>query len=221
VRAYVITLVGNAYSVNSAARCIDSAARHGIRVETFPAVGKDDAEEVMMTHGLHWSWGEGMCPYTGLWQHRYGGGLARVGCAMSHFLLWRKCVEEGPLLILEHDAVFMRPLPAFNFDHICQINDPRGATRNGDWWSAQMIKRGPGVHPKTWVTQPSERRPDGLAGNSAYLIKPHAAKVLIDLYRTVGVWPNDATMCEQLVPGLQELYPFVTKVEQTVSTTSA
>jgi hypothetical protein len=221
VRAFVITLIGHGYSVACAARCIRTAAEHGVKVETFPAVGKDDAAEVMMRHGLRWTWDEGICPVTGLRHHRYGGGLARVGCAMSHYLLWHKCVEEGPLLVLEHDAVFLRPLPDFEFDNICQINDPKGATRGGDWWSAQMAKRGPGVHPKTWVIREGDRTPDGLAGNSAYVIKPHAAQALIDLYRTVGVWPNDATMCEQLVPGLQELFPFITRVEQTVSTTSA
>jgi GR25 family glycosyltransferase involved in LPS biosynthesis len=151
--------------------------------------------------------------------HRYGGGMARVGCAMSHFLLWLQCDE--PTLILEHDAVFVRPWAEFDFDHVCMVNDPDGATRRGAWWSAAMRNRGPGVYPKTWVTSPADRVPDGLAGNSAYVIKPHAAQALCDLYRRVGVWPNDATMCEQLMPGLQECFPFITKVEQTQSTTSA
>jgi hypothetical protein len=176
----------------------------------------------MQAQGLKWTWGEGTCPTTGLQMHRYGGGDARVSCAMSHLELWAICaLMNEPILILEHDAVFERPLPDFDFNHICQINDPTGATRRGSWWTESMIRRGPGVWPKTWVTNPAERIPDGLAGNSAYCIKPHAAKRLIDLYQTVGVWPNDATMCEQLVPGLQELFPFVTRVEQTVSTTNA
>jgi len=173
----------------------------------------------MHAQGLKWTWGDGGA---GLKHHAYGGGDARVSCAMSHYELWSMCaLMDEPVLILEHDAVFLRPLPAFEFDGICQVNDPSGATRRGEWWSARMHKRGPGVWPKTWVTDPKDRIPDGLAGNSAYVIKPHAAQRLIDLYQTIGVWPNDATMCEQLVPGLQELFPFVTRVEQTVSTTNA
>ena len=219
MRAFVITLIGHAYSEAVAKRCIRSAASCGLTVETFPATGKDDAEAVMRHHGLKWTWGEGRCPVTKLNQHSYGGGLARVGCAMSHFRLWLECTE--PMLVLEHDAVFLRPLPDVEFKSICQVNDPDGATRRGKWWSEQMRKRGPGVFPATWVTDPKDRIPDGLAGNSAYLVKPHAAQRLVELYRTVGVWPNDATMCKQLVPDLEELYPFVTKVEQTVSTTNA
>lgn len=84
-----------------------------------------------------------------------------------------------------------------------------------------MIKRGgQGVFEKTWVTTLEERHiPDGLAGNSAYVIKPWAAQELVDKYYELGVWPNDATMCKQIFPYLEEYYPFVTKVVQTKSTT--
>lgn len=78
-----------------------------------------------------------------------------------------------------------------------------------------------GVHAKTRVFARHDLRPDGLAGNSAYVIQPATAQRLCELQAEVGVWPNDATLCEQLVPGLEELYPFVTRVEQAESTTSA
>jgi hypothetical protein len=116
--------------------------------------------------------------------------------------------------------VFLREFVEFSFKTACMINDPLGATRRGDWWSEQMQRRGPGVWPKTWVTRPEDRIPDGLAGNSAYVIQPKTAAAVVDLYRSVGVWPNDATLCEQLVPGLEEHYPFITRVEQAMSTTN-
>jgi GR25 family glycosyltransferase involved in LPS biosynthesis len=137
---------------------------------------------------------------------------------MSHFRLWEECVRlDEPILILEHDAVFIRALPDFEFDGICQVNDPRGATPRGGWWSDRMAERGPGVFPKTRVLE--HPRPDGLAGNSAYVIKPWAAQELIGACRKYGLWPNDAIMCVQLFPYLQEHYPFITRVEQIVSTT--
>ena len=190
-------------------------------MEVVHGVPARDALKVMAGRGLQWTWGKG-CPITGLRHHPYGGKLEpRVGCAMSHYLLWERCAESGePILVLEHDAVFLREFPYIEFRSVCQINDPRGATRRGDWWSDQMAKRGPGVWPKTWVTRPDQQIPDGLAGNSAYVIKPSTAEHLMSLYHELGVWPNDATMCAQLVDGLQELYPFVTRVESTYSTTS-
>jgi len=215
-KAYVITLEGHAYSEACAERCIRSA--QGIEVQRFNAISAGDAIDVAESHDLRWTWRDaGNCPITGLRFHRYGGGLGRVGCALSHFLLWQMCAETEVTLILEHDAVFVRPFGLPEFESICQVNDPSGATPSGDWWSEQMAKRGPGVFPKTHVLQ--HPRPDGLAGNSAYLIKPHAAQHMVDLARRVGLWPNDALMCRQLVPGLQELYPFLTRVEQSQSTT--
>jgi GR25 family glycosyltransferase involved in LPS biosynthesis len=141
---------------------------------------------------------------------------------MSHYRLWRRCAERGlPMLILEHDAVFVRRFIPFDFLSACMINDPAGATRKGDWWSERMKERGPGVFPATWVTRPHERIPDGLAGNSAYVLQPECADQLVALYAELGVWPNDATLCKQLVPDLEQHYPFITRVEQSISTTGA
>lgn len=229
MKAFVITLKNDAYSNQVADRCIQSAAAVGLAVEKFLGVDKEMAEHVMADHQLKWTWAnnntsDALCPITGLHQFPYRTNdlRAKIGCSMSHFLLWKHCVDiNQPILILEHDAVFLRPLPEFEFKGICQINDPAGCTRRGGWWSQQMIKRGgAGAFEKTWVTTPDERKiPDGLAGNSAYVIKPHAAQDLINKYHELGVWPNDATMCKQIFPYLEEYYPFVTKVVQTKSTT--
>ena len=79
-----------------------------------------------------------------------------------------------------------------------------------------MVKRGPGVWPKTKVFD--DARPDGLAGGSAYVIKPEAADELIRLVHSIGAWPNDAIMCRQLIDGLQEHFPFITEVRAEQST---
>jgi GR25 family glycosyltransferase involved in LPS biosynthesis len=217
VKAYCIILDGHAYSERVGQRCIDTAKQFGVAVERFRAVDKTLALEVMQQYGLRWTWGSNNV----LTHHEYGGPLeTRVGCAMSHYLLWRKCVElDVPILVLEHDAVFIRELPEIDFAGICQINDPDGATRRGKWWSDQIRGRPAGVYPKTWVTD-DKRVPDGLAGNSAYLIKPRAAKELIEKCHEIGLWPNDAIMCAQFFPYLQELCPPVTRVMQEQSTTS-
>lgn len=230
MKAFVITLQNNQYSEECAQRCIDSAKQYNVIVDKFYGVSKENAEQVMQSFGLKWTWANNntektICPITGLHQFPYTGAnlQSKIGCSMSHFLLWKRCCDlNEPLLILEHDAVFLRPLPDFDFKGICQINDPNGATRKGNWWSKQMVKRGQtGVFEKTWVTTDQERHiPDGLAGNSAYVIKPHAAQELINKVYQLGVWVNDAIMCKQLLPYLEEYYPFITKVVQTQSTSS-
>lgn len=235
MKAFVITLQGNEYSEQMAKRCIDSAAKFGVIVEKFYGVDKTQAKSVMEREGLKWTWANNntspsVCTFTRLQQTPYKdakGQLAnidaKIGCSMSHYLLWKKCIElNEPILILEHDAIFICPLPEIEFDGICQINDPLGATYKGNWWHAEMVKRGTGgVHEKMWVRPEKERNiPDGLAGNSAYMIKPWAAQELVNKVKEIGVWPNDATICKQLFPYLEEYYPFVTKVHQVRSTSS-
>ena len=238
MKAFVITLESNQYSIQVADRCIESAKKHGLIVEKFYGTNKDLAEQVMADRGLEWTWAtkntvESVCPKTGLHQVPYRSADLRaiIGCAMSHYSLWEKCVTLGePILILEHDSIFLKDFPNnVEFNGICQINDPAGATRNGVWWSKHMKSRGSiGVHSKTWVpgmARPNEKSdnkliPNGLAGNSAYMIKPWAAKEVIDKVHEIGVWPNDATICIQLFPYLEEYYPFVTKAIQGKSTTT-
>ena len=218
VKSYVITLRGHEYSERVATRCIDTArAIGGIEVNKFDAVAADDAVCVMESYGLRWTWGNG-CTKTGLAHHSYGGDdAARIGCAMSHYALWQKCAYgDEPMLILEHDSVFLRPFVEFEFKSACMINDPFGATPRGDWWHEEMVKRGPGVWSKTRIFE--SNRPDGLAGNSAYVLQPLTALQLIQTVNLLGVWPNDATMCRQLIPNLQEHYPFITRVEPEQST---
>ena len=181
-----------------------------------------------VANGLNWTWADGntrecTCPKTGLHHFPYTTRSLdlKVACFLSHYAIWQACVtEDETFLILEHDAVFIRALPDITLNGICQINDPAGATRKGKWWSDQMRKRGgEGLFMKTVV--PSDKNiPDGLAGNSAYLIRPWAAQFLIQKTHELGIWPNDGLMCRQLFPGLQEYYPFITRVEQESSTTT-
>ena len=230
MKAFVIVLEGNKYSESVGNRCISSAKKFGLEVSKFYGVDKASAYEAMSENGLEWTWANNntknaVCPITRLQQFPYTAAdiRAKIGCSMSHYMLWKECVElDEPILILEHDAVFIHDFPkVVKFNGICQINDPSGATRKGPWWSQYMIRCGRfGAHEKTWVTTESERLiPDGLAGNSAYMIKPWAAKELMNKFKELGVWPNDATMCKQLFPYLEEYYPFITKVNQTQSTT--
>jgi len=216
MKAYVITLLGNEYSERVATRCVESA--EGIDVSYWPACTVDNVEDAMHSIDTEWTWGDGGA---GLKHHSYGGNdRARMACAMSHYYLWLYCYEvDKPILILEHDAVFIRPFVEFEFNGICQINDPLCATPRGDWWSEQMLKRGDGVWPKTKVL--GNGRPDGLAGNSAYVIKPSHAKILLELVHEHGLWPNDAIMCRQLIHDLEEHYPFITEVRAERSTINA
>ena len=222
----VIYLEGDTYSERVAERCINSGKRWGHDVIPFKGVKGKYAREIMQNHGLQWGWANFnteklICPHTGIQHFPYNCKNLdnKIGCSMSHYLLWVECYNtKKDILILEHDAVFIKELPPIYFQGICQINDPAGCTPKGGAWSYGMRKRGPGIWNKTKIDYP-DNRPDGLAGNSAYMIKPHAALALIAAFNNYGVWPNDATICIQLFDYLEELYPFVVETRQERSTT--
>ncbi len=223
MKAFVITISGFKYSEDRALRCIQSAAKFGIEVEPFPATGKEEAMEELQRLGLAWNWPARVpetCRESGLTKHPYHTRdvRARIGCALSHYRLWQMAQSE-PVMILEHDAIFQAPMPqqaeplAF---HALMLNDPAGATPKGRWWSDTLRAKGPGIHRKTHVLV--DGRPDGLAGNSAYVITPEGSQRVLAAVQRCGLWPNDAILCRQLVPDLFEVYPFVTVARQEQST---
>jgi len=111
----------------------------------------------------------------------------------------------------------MDPAVVLSTPHIIiGINDPRGATRK-----AQLFHDGVrGAHAPTvldvpWVDDPEV--PQGLAGASAYLMKPAGAWHALNLVDRLGAWPNDALLCKQLVPGLGVTRTYYTRVQGTRS----
>jgi len=228
VKVRVITIPGHTYSEASTASCVQSGLDHGIEVAVFDAVTPDTVDAEMAHHRLQWTWANhnrsrSRCSISGLdhFPYRTQDIRRKMACAMSHFLLWRECAAQDDVyLILEHDARFVRPMPDIEFHGACQINDPRRGGYRGAWHSDIMSQRGTeGVHPLTPKRPSHSRIPDGFSGHSAYLVKPWAAQAFVNAYHTLGVWPNDATVCLQLFPWLEEYYPFITVVDQQESTT--
>ena len=157
-----------------------------------------------------------------------------IACAVSHMRIWY-IVSLGttPTVVLEHDAEFTRKFSYsfFNTRNLNEIgilglNDPRGATRKAAVYLQKILDAFKSVGqanvasiPVPWVDN-DEITPQGLAGNSAYIITPKQATLLLERVNEVGIWPNDALMCKQLFPQLMQAYPFFTRVQGVASTTT-
>lgn len=152
----------------------------------------------------------------------------RIGCLLSHRSIWSEsCTKQEPILILEHDAAFTRKwnvqstLDKLVDGDILMINDPRGATRRSSVYHQNIVSHDFGIHSIDGVNEPHENFPDGLAGNSAYIITPKAANRALELIDELGFWPNDALLCKQFFgSSLKSIYPYITRVDQQVSTTT-
>lgn len=228
MRAFVITLFNDQYSLNGSRTCIATARQMNddLQIEMVKATVPGETVNWEYTYPLQGEIKEshGMT----LTGYRASNHRKIMACSLSHLKLWDKCVEmDQPVLVLEHDVVFTRRfrinkiLNNITDGDIVMINDPRGATRRSGQYHENIIKWDFGINPIQGVNLPEENAPDGLAGNSAYVITPKAARQAAELQRKIGLWPNDALLCKQLFPRqLKSYYPYITKTVQTKSTTT-
>ena len=229
MKAYVICVKGNATSEKGADICITSSKKveNKFQVEIFDAVTPDMANIVLTGNGLKWKYpwdGQETELKTGLIKTAYPTKVKenRIACAMSHWLLWKQCEKlNEPILILEHDSVFIERLDydsilKSNFD-IIGINSPASATRRAHMFHDILQGKPAWIQPVPDIDEFNV--PQGLAGNSAYIIKPNGAKNLIKASKDHGVWPNDALMCKQIIPNLGVTKTYFTRVQGLPSTT--
>jgi len=232
MKAYSIVIKGNPISECGFKflKASSEDMKNDFKVERFDAITPNNVGEKLRHHRLRWNW-----PWTGeeldlgLMIHKkaYKTKIpnARIGCFISHYELWHKSVElRENILVLEHDAIFIDKLDVdlltSNINGgIIGINDPRGCTRKAGVFH-DKIQYGKGEIQSCPSVDDDISIPQGLAGNSAYVISPEAAKTMIRLTYLHGAWPNDALMCKQLFPNLHVTKKYYTRVQGTRSTTT-
>ena len=232
MRAKVITLSDNRKSFEAADRLIDSSSHHknDFTIDKYLATTSENVVEEFKKHSVKWNypWTAGHLDIqSGLYKTAYetADPKKRMACFMSHYRLWKLCAEEHEdYMIFEHDALFTRHLDLNELDidgkfNIVSLNDPRGATRLSRVYH-EMLQRDVGIAPCPYVDD-NKQTPQGLPGNSAYYITPIGARTLIELVRHFGAWPNDAIMCNQMMPRMLGcLSHYATTIQKTISTTT-
>lgn len=229
MNSFVITLKDNTVSQAGADNLIASSrqVRNTFDITKFDAVTGDMANTLMIGNGLKWKYpwqGQETDLKTGLIKTAYPTQVKekRIACALSHWLLWHKCITlDEPILILEHDAVFTQKLDyrailKNNYD-IIGINSPAAATRRAHQFHDIVQSKNAWIQPVPDIDEFNV--PQGLAGNSAYIIKPTGAQNMLDAVKEHGLWPNDALMCKQLIPRLGVTKEYYTRVQGLPSTT--
>lgn len=243
MKAFVITIPGHEVSEQAAANCIESSKKVGndFDIEVFDAVVPKQVNKLLKDFKIRWNYpweGEVFDFKTGLKKKAYPtvNREARIACALSHYTLWHKCANQSisvpgtslqvgipePFLILEHDARFVSKL---DYDYIensnyeiVGINNPLFATRLANFFKKKVEEGKREIVPAPNID--TYEVPQGLAGNSAYVIKPKGADNMLKLVNDHGLWPNDALMCRQLVSKLGVTKKFYTEVQGTPSTTT-
>ena len=231
----VITMTDNKVSMEAFGKLQDSSHSVGndFRPEIFEATIAENAEDHLSKLLLEWNYPwEGVVTdlKTGLKKSAYPtrNRLNRIACAISHYRLWAVCVKtDKPLLIMEHDAIFIQRLRYDNLledNHynIIGINNPIGNTRKSHEFhkilQQSVDRENTGIVPVPTID--NFDIPQGLAGNSAYIIKPKGARMCIKAASEHGLWPNDALMCKQLIPHMGVTKAYYTNTQRVVSTTT-
>lgn len=231
MRAFAIVVPDNKTSMAGFQELKDSYDKYGHNdgLVMHEAISVDKVEMIAAGNGLNWNYpweGKVSDLKSGLIKSAYttADPRKRISCFVSHWYLWQKCVKLNEMiLILEHDSRFIKKLPAdstfarADFD-IIGINDPSMATRKSKLYHDMILERVDFFQPVPRIDE--FNIPQGLAGNSAYVIKPAGAKLMLELSQEYGMWPNDALMCYQLVPKLGVTRNFYTRIQGLRSTTT-
>tara|TARA_B100000902_G_scaffold49825_1_gene56598 strand:+ start:461 stop:1192 length:732 start_codon:yes stop_codon:yes gene_type:complete len=232
VKTRIIRIEGDPSSEKSANWCWQTSAIN-TNIKMFKAVVPDEVDELMKSLRIEWKYpwvGERTDINSGLVLRAYqtADPKKRMACFLSHYCLWEETIRSGePLLILEHDAMFKskKPIPLDDilkskYD-IIGINEPFRATRKSqefhekiqnDHFCRNGVVRAPLID--------DVKTPQGIAGNSAYIITASGADKMVKLTKEHGAWPNDALMCRQLIFSLGVTKEYYTKTQNTRSTTT-
>lgn len=201
-----------------------------MRADLIPIFGHTFAKDVT------WTWPtsvnqDGIDLKTGLYKKSYNAvNWHRVmACMVSHMRAWSYCEKLNvPICVLESDAIFCK---TFKYRYLTEngftngvvgLNNPLGATRKARVFHARVCENiGAGVFPVPIVDESNDPPyPSGIAGNSAYVVTPIAARALLAKTKEIGLWPNDALMCRQLFPWIHISKPYYTNLQGTKSTTT-
>jgi GR25 family glycosyltransferase involved in LPS biosynthesis len=204
----IIRLKNNKISEDHAKECIDQAARQEISLEIFDGINGLESDVHLAKLGIR--------P-----KYKFKKGKPGVtGCLLSHYYLWLDCVKENvAFCIVEHDGYFIRPLPADILEKFSEVlkldnHNPYSKSYND---VLEKEKNLPQSFEKYYNPDAKSLEKNGtgnyIRGTYGYIIKPIAAKKLIDWIKINGFLPSDNQIGDAIVdiqvakPSILRLHP--------------
>ena len=194
------------FSKKIAKSCIEQARKFGVNVIPFKGVHGYNSEAILKKFSL---------------KQKYffkGGRRGVIGCFLSHYLLWLECITfNKPYLILEHDGYFIRNLEKGildRFDDVLKLDNE--SPYNNDYDNKVNENANFVVekynNPNTKNTELNETG-NYLKGAYSYIIKPKAAKKIVEWIEINGFLPADIQIGNKIVninvvkPTIVRLHP--------------
>jgi hypothetical protein len=103
-QAYIIYVPNNSVSQTLADRCLKSCQDINYSAALWAGFDGTGSDLIIPDNIRRQSW------YRWLKVTDHYQSLAEIACSLSHISLWVKCMEQDqPLVILEHDAIMIKP----------------------------------------------------------------------------------------------------------------
>ena len=162
-------------------------ALHKIKIdaELFEGTYGKDAESLFTKENRQVKFIEGVNLQTG--KILYPGVK---GCFYSHYRLWKKCSElNEPIMIFEDDVLVINNYKEINFQEILILSI------NYDWVVSDPWKKF--LEEKNTLTTAQAYTSRFMPGASGYIIKPHAASKLLEIYKD-SYLPTDVAINSEI-----------------------
>lgn len=160
MQAYIIRLIDFPNSIEWANKAYASAKQQGWNINFFD--GSNGQKETLADYNLKINR-----------KHKKSirafERIGTVGCFLSHYRLWKKCIQDNrSICILEHDVLVNKPLTVTAFNDVLKlIQGPETKPIYlGKWW----------------------------ASGAAYCITPEGANKLIKFTELEGAMPADVML---------------------------
>ena len=208
MKTYIIRLKDNPISEKYATECVNQAKTFGIDVNYFDAINGLEYASHLEKLNIH--------P-----KYKFKKGRAGVyGCFLSHYYLWQQCVADNvPYCVLEHDGYFIKPLPVDilnQFTDVLKLDGENPFSKDYDQIinlkNAQPISIQKYNNPDAKFLHKNQTG-NYMRGAYGYIIKPHAAKIIVDWISVNGFVPADNQLGDALVdiqvtvPSVVRLHP--------------
>jgi len=189
-----VIAIDHPVSARLADRCVKSGARFGVHVDVFMGVQlKDNPRALMEEAGI---------PTTAFDRNKMAKPEHCMACFLSHRWLWQECATgEEPMVILEHDAVFVGEVPDLGDALVVNLGHPS--------YEPYFLPSRMGLGPLASMS--------AFPGAHGYYVSPEGARKLLEKEREAK--SPDRFMHRERFPFLQEYCPWPVIADDAVSTT--
>ena len=183
MKAFIIYLKEVQSTVDSALECKRTCREHGLDGWLMEGFTPSRADAFIKANNL-----KAYLPGPKLYNIKWQKGGVR-GCMISHYHAWKKCIElDEKIVVLEHDSRVISETYTEDFQDVLHLD---GYRWEADPYQDQVPFVEDFVHVRKGENQ--------LKGTYGYVIKPHAAKRLVQGAHEDGLTASDMFVREKYV----------------------